>query len=285
MRFAPAAALACLLLAPPAGAESFASWRAKAEKARKAGDASAALEAYAAALRLWKPRDGKPSKAKVLAGRADLLDTRGDAAGALRDLSAALEADPKSAALFHRRGRLRAGHGEIDSAISDFYKATSLNLGFAQAYLDRGSAYERKGDMAFAKEDYRTACRLGLKAACTEESRAKARAEEAAKAREEFAEGAPSEASGPVEIRRPSDPRDYALDWNACRSGLARCLDHGGSFGLCVRSAPVCEARPARGCCPKDCLSAYEERAAQVSEAAAYREVFAPKSRCQAPGL
>ncbi len=136
-----------------ARAESFASMTAKAEKAEKRHDAVAAIEDYGNALHLWKNSDGKKAKAKVLAARATLYQASGSAEAALADLSAALKLDAKTSSYFYRRGRIYYDLGRDNDAISDFYKATQLNLEYKQAYLYRGFAYERSGDSKFARED------------------------------------------------------------------------------------------------------------------------------------
>jgi tetratricopeptide (TPR) repeat protein len=282
-------ALALCLFPLRAGAESFASWSAKAAKAEKRGDAVGALEAYAGALRLWTKKDGKKAKAKILTARARLYVQSGSSEAALKDLETSLKLDPTSSATHYRKGRIELDLGNTSDAISAFYKATKLNLNYREAYLYRGFAYQRQGDASFAKEDFKTACRFGLKAACTEAARAKALAASAG-----GAEGFQA-ASGPVDegvttLKKPAKKRAAKPkgDWKACVDGLSACIDAGSSFGDCVSKAKSCEEAPGAGCCPQECLTRYNELVDQgskdsetgLSEAGAFRQVFAEKPNC-----
>lgn len=283
------AAVLFALAAAPAGAESFASWSSKAEKQR---DPVAAIEAYTNALRLWKKSDGKKAKAKTLAARAKLYADAGSNDAALRDLSSAIKLDDKTAAYFFRRGRLRYDLGRDSEAISDFYKATHLNLEYRDAYLYRGLAYQRQGDAAFAREDFKTACRLGLKEACAKTPKAakSARSASGADGFEAAEDSAPP----------PKKKRSYKLNWQACLDGLTACTDAGNAFGDCVGKAPICEDEPKAGCCPESCVTnfrrlagsappaaqegAQENEVSGGSEAEAFRQVFTPESTCMKKG-
>lgn len=308
--------LALVLLSPgPARADSFASWAAKAERARKSRDDNAAIGAYTSSLLLWKKSDGKKAKVKVLSGRAELYAKSGEARKALRDLSAALELDFKSPALYHSRGKIHLALSNPSSAISDFYKAVALDLNFKDAYLDRARAYEMQGDIPFAKEDYKTACRLGLKNACAlAKTAGKKRAEPPPKPIVSSVQLVKKSAAAPkaAEVQKPAPvvetkpepapeaappPQAQALaappapsptparpDFSACRRGLNACVERGDGFGSCVQKAAACEdapENPPEGCCPRACVKQFSARVdADESEAQAFREVFAPKSRC-----
>lgn len=154
------------LLPGTAAAESFSSWAAKAERALKKKDQAEAISAYTNALSAWKKSDGKGAKAKALTARAGLHEKGGDLEKAVKDLGEALAIETKSAALYHRRGKLYMRLSSPSNAITDFYKAIGLDINMKEAYLDRGEAYEQEGDAQFAREDYKTACNLGLKKAC-----------------------------------------------------------------------------------------------------------------------
>ena len=158
--------VALSLCASPLRAQSFEAWAAKAERSRKTGHDGAALADYTNALRAWTESDGKKPKVKVFLSRADILEKRGRLSDAVKDLSAALSLDRKNAVLFHRRGEVYLKLSNPSRAISDFYKATAINPDLKEAVFDRARAYAILGDLKFAREDYRTACDLGLKKAC-----------------------------------------------------------------------------------------------------------------------
>ena len=164
---------AAWLAVGPARADSFLSWYAKADKAALRKDDDAALQAWSNAIHLWIRSDGKAKKARALSARAALYERRGDWPAALDDLSAALPLAAKDAALYYRRGHLRLERGLVADSIGDFYKAILLKRNYAEAFFDRGRAYESQGDALFAREDYQSACRLGLKKACGQNSTAK----------------------------------------------------------------------------------------------------------------
>ena len=50
--------------------------------------------------------------------------------------------------------------GKFDSAITHFTEAINLNRQFAEAYYNRGFAYEKSGDIERAIADYSTALHL-----------------------------------------------------------------------------------------------------------------------------
>ncbi|MCR4294667.1 MAG: hypothetical protein NUW21_03985, partial [Elusimicrobia bacterium] len=155
-----------LLAAVPAGAESFKSWAARGAREEREKNPKAAFSSYSNALSLWDKGDGSPAKARVLCARSNLREKAGDDAGALADLSACLALNKKNAKGYHRRGLLRFKARKTQAAIGDFYRAIAINIRFGQAYADRARAYESQSELGFAQEDYRQACRLGVKAAC-----------------------------------------------------------------------------------------------------------------------
>ncbi|MFA6004559.1 MAG: tetratricopeptide repeat protein [Elusimicrobiota bacterium] len=302
-------------LALPARSESFPSCSAKAEKAQRRGDPAAALQHWSDALRLWNPTYGKKAKAAALSGRARAHEQKGRFGSAVRDLSEAISLDPKNASLFHLRGRAHREQGEITAAISDLYQATTLRPSLGEAFHERARAYLQDGDPKFAHEDYRTACRLGFKPACSE---AKKKPEDLAPARPALAAAArtppapepapepepePAPAPAPAEaaprsddsralsyvtIRRhhPAERHEAAafdpaaVDFNACLSRMRACVSNGDSFGSCVARSRRCEREPKQGCCPSACSALFSNLANSKSEAQAFREVFRPRSPC-----
>ena len=59
--------ISILLSLSSAGAQSFESWSAKAEKVQKRGEATQGIEYWSSALRLWRKSNGAASRAKALA--------------------------------------------------------------------------------------------------------------------------------------------------------------------------------------------------------------------------
>ena len=270
---------AAWLAAGPARADSFLSWYAKAEKAALRKDDGAALQAWSNALYLCTRSDGKAKKARALSARAALHERRGDWPAALDDLAAALPLDSKNAALYYRRGHLRLEHGLIADSIGDFYKATSLKLNYAEAFFDRGRAYESQGDALFAREDYQSACRLGLTKACGQNSTAKPPETKKVAPPKPAATAAPKPPPA-VPKAAPAAAPAAPVDMRACIGRLSACADNGGSYGTCVARAALCEADPKRGCCPKKCVDLFQKLADAKSEASAFREAFTPKNAC-----
>ena len=176
--------------------------------------------------------------------------------------------------------------GRSSDAISDFYKATQLNLSYREAFFYRGVAYERQGDVKFAREDYKTACKLGYRQACNEAARAKAKATLATESQGEQFEAttAPPERRI-VEIKKPERPRLRKHDFQACIDSLTACADSGTGFADCVKQALVCEKSPSKGCCSQECIDRYHSLVdrRQESEGAAFRQVFSPQSSCAPP--
>lgn len=61
---------------------------------------------------------------------------------------------------YYNRGLLRCSQGCSDLAIADYNRAIELNPNFAEAYADRGSAYDFKGRQDLALADYNRAIQL-----------------------------------------------------------------------------------------------------------------------------
>ena len=69
----------------------------------------------------------------------------------------AVQADPKSARAFFRRGWAYRKRREWEKAIADLTKAIELDPKFLAAYYERADAYSQKGEKAKAKADVETA--------------------------------------------------------------------------------------------------------------------------------
>lgn len=200
--------------------------------------------------------------AKSLAASAALHEKNQDWAGAIKDLSKALALDGKNPKLFHRRGQSHLNLGNPSKAIDDFYKAVQLKLDFKEAYFDRARAYEMKGDEKFAREDYRSACKFGLKKACSPHPAAP-KAEEKSPAPKKAARQAPK------------------LNFGACLKSLTGCLETGASYDACVLNAKLCDEKMKAPCCPTACVEQYKKKlSGGDSEASAYRAAFTAKSAC-----
>lgn len=267
------------LTAPqPARAESFGASFAQGQKADKRGELETAIAYYDDALRDWIKSDGKKARAQCFAARASAYERHGQTDRAISDWDDALRLEPKSGAYYRKRGELYLRLSNPSRAISDFYKAAALNLNDADAYFDRGVAYELQGDLQFAREDYRTACRLGFKKACHHAKEAKDKL--LATRKGTSFEAVSAERSGPVEIKRVKSRRRYKLDFEACLSGLNACVQNGDSFGQCVQAAKLCESGDTPGCCPRSCVDAFDAVAEQQGEAEAFREDFVSGAKC-----
>jgi tetratricopeptide (TPR) repeat protein len=291
--------------AAPARSESFKSWAARGAREEREKDPKAAFSSYSNALTMWEEGDGGAAKAKVLCARSGLREKDGDDAGALSDLSDCLALDKKNAKGFHRRGVLRLKAGKTEEAIGDFYKAVALDIRFAQAYADRARAYESQGEKGFAREDYRHACELGVKASCAKakalapkpsakgKGKAKAKPDTqsaandsaAADGREpEPAESTEAEAPEPAAKKKTPSPSSYRPKFRDCVASLNSCVENGDSFGGCVHKAPDCDSKAVKGCCPSACLKAYQKSINRDrSEAQAFREHFTPEAACGVP--
>ena len=76
-------------------------------------------------------------------------------------MTEAIRLDPKWAVAYYNRGSAYEKRGEIDKSIADYTKAIRLNPTLARAYYNRGLAYSRNGDKTKAEEDFAQAKKLG----------------------------------------------------------------------------------------------------------------------------
>jgi len=71
--------------------------------------------------------------------------------------------DPKDAEAYFNRGLAYDDKGQYDQAISDYSKAIEINPGLAEAYINRGNAYSKKGQYDKAISDYSKAIEINPK--------------------------------------------------------------------------------------------------------------------------
>jgi tetratricopeptide (TPR) repeat protein len=129
-------------------------WRGK-------GDNAKALADYDQAIRLG------PKEAYSYKNRGATRQASGDLDGALADINEAIRLDPSLPAALISRAVIWRAKGEFDRAIADSSEAIRLAKAKApvnvmtppgsvliSAYIQRGLAFEAKGDAARAMEDY-----------------------------------------------------------------------------------------------------------------------------------
>ncbi len=102
-------------------------------------------------------------------GRALLDDQKGDEA--IVEFDEAVRLDPKYAQAYIDRGLAYSRKGDPDRAIADYNEALRLDPKLALAYAGRGHAYARKGDLVRAFADCEEALRLDPKLALAYNSR------------------------------------------------------------------------------------------------------------------
>src|SRR5437867_2948659 len=88
---------------------------------------------------------------------------RRDHAGAIADLSKAIDLKPDDADLYFNRGNAWAAKEDHEKAINDYTKAVELKPSLAAAYMYRGDSQNRKGDPIGAMLDYGKAIELNSK--------------------------------------------------------------------------------------------------------------------------
>lgn len=69
--------------------------------------------------------------------------------------------DPKDSVAYQYLGAIYGKAAEYDKAILSFDKAIEIDPKLSDAIIDRGVAYEKKGDLDRAASDYRAAMELG----------------------------------------------------------------------------------------------------------------------------
>jgi hypothetical protein len=77
--------------------------------------------------------------------------------------SSVIEQDPEKAApiAYKNRGTAFDRRGQVNEALKDYDKAIALGLGDAQIFVNRGLVYLKLGQVALAVSDFKRACELG----------------------------------------------------------------------------------------------------------------------------
>ncbi len=88
---------------------------------------------------------------------------KGDSDAAIAAFTEAIRLDPKLANAYTDRGVAYEGKGDLDKAIADYAEAIRLDPKTALAYYNRGIAYAKKRDVDKAIADYTEAIRLDPK--------------------------------------------------------------------------------------------------------------------------
>jgi tetratricopeptide (TPR) repeat protein len=100
-----------------------------------------------------------PNYAVAYAGRGEILRLKGNLDLSLIDLDKAVSLSPKSARFLYHRGETLRESGALDKAIADYDEALRL-MPQAAVYTKRGLAYESKGDLVKAHNDFENALKL-----------------------------------------------------------------------------------------------------------------------------
>jgi hypothetical protein len=102
--------------------------------------------------------EGRPVAPEAYAAylSASVLEERGDARGAMRELERALDEDPQSPEIVTRIARLLCARGApreaSDEALESFEDALALDSTYAPAWFGLAECRERRGDLAGARE-------------------------------------------------------------------------------------------------------------------------------------
>ncbi len=115
----------------------------------------AAIEDYDAALR------ADPSSAYAYYRRARTFIDQNDLTSALDDLKKSVELGPKEFDTYLLLDWVLAKQSDWDTIVSYWSKYISLEPGNGRAYVERGGAYYRKGDLESAVKDAKEAMDLG----------------------------------------------------------------------------------------------------------------------------
>ncbi len=113
-----------------------------------------AIDSFNTALALKGPA------ARILERRADAEFQIGDHSGAMRDLEAALEKDPRNASIYDTLGHIRLRQRDYEQAVRDLSQALQLDNKLASAYQHRGLAYASLNQMKAAQADFRKSLEL-----------------------------------------------------------------------------------------------------------------------------
>lgn len=114
-----------------------------------------ALQYYNNALRL------RPSSTEALYNRGLLFQNMGELENAKKDYGTILKIEPDYADAHYNLGYIAVAYEkDYKKAIEHFTDAIRTNSQYAEAYYNRGVAFERSGDRASAEKDYREALKI-----------------------------------------------------------------------------------------------------------------------------
>ena len=149
---------------PEAGAEVLQALADEPGMGGREARASVLAQAASAWMVAGKPRHAiaaLDAGLVLVPGDPDLLGDRGrakglieDDAGAIADLTAALQAAPDRAGLLVLRAVSYRYEGQYDAALADLARALEIAPGKPEALLERGLTRERTGDIDGARADY-----------------------------------------------------------------------------------------------------------------------------------
>ena len=128
---------------------------------RSKGDYDSAIADYTEAIRL-DPED------PPFSARGDAYRQKGDYDRAIADYDEAIRLNPPRSGpvyylIFYGRGECYRKKMDYDRAIGNYTEAIRIDPQNAEAYWERGKAYELKGNKAIAKRDFEQATKLGYK--------------------------------------------------------------------------------------------------------------------------
>ncbi|MDD5303982.1 MAG: tetratricopeptide repeat protein [Elusimicrobia bacterium] len=113
-----------------------------------------AIDSFNTALALKGPA------ARILERRADAEFQLGDHSGAMRDIEAALEKDPRNAGIYDTLGNIRLRARDYEQAVRDLSQALQLDDKLASGYQHRGLAYGSLNQLKAAQADFKKALEL-----------------------------------------------------------------------------------------------------------------------------
>ncbi len=113
-----------------------------------------AIESFDTSLALKGPA------ARILERKADAEFQVGDHVGAMRDIQAALEKDPRNAAIYDTLGFIRLRARDYEQAVRDLSQSLQLDPNLASAYQHRGIAYGSMNQLKSAQADFKKALEL-----------------------------------------------------------------------------------------------------------------------------
>ena len=124
-----------------------------------------------------------PSNISAYLNRAIALERMGWYSAAMEDLDQVLLLDPREWRAYSQKAQILLMRGKIEAAIWHFSTAIEINPKCAKCYRGRGIAHQKVRRFAKAYEDFRMACKLGLRGACETVRRMETRRRESARDR------------------------------------------------------------------------------------------------------